>query len=645
MRKLWLVILLVILFIPTVAYAQTPEPPPSGFSCLPGNFDGAKCGEALGIWGYILFAILAVLAFVFTPIGKKIQEQIGNIFEEWRNRRPASLLTEDQKQENRVLYQNRLASELDESAIKTSWMNALGKDDVMLRPSEDKNFISLSGDLAMELRIGFSRQIAEKKPYEVIKTFTSIEDAVNFADETGKPYPVLALIGEPGAGKSTLLRKFARQAVKDAQADITKPWVLFVSLSSYTGGNPLHFLSDYWKNQLDYDGLQDNLIKGNVWLFLDGLNEVPRKVQDTAKAEWKSFLNGRYFQNSGNRAIITSREADYGDGVGVPRLNVYKMNEEQIQIFLKKYALDRADDLWVEIKKDRDKGNGAIYYLAQTPFWLEKIAFVSAHRAVGKALPENRAQLVADLVEQWLLLEEERRNVISPLPAEQRERFLNGLSTLAWQGLSFIGPNTPIPFEKARTFLKKALLPVEEVFLIAKTCNLILEDKGKKEVTFFHQLLQEYFAAREFARQFAKGKKLSKKWKTDWRRWKFVKSKWDPMPPPPTTGWEETIILAAGMLNGAQAEKLILQILEHNSPLAARCILESGAYAPCHRQSPCQIGRPALCKTTHRAKTNFIHRPRMARRARGKILDGQQQMEYIYKCNTGQFVGLIFNKK
>jgi formylglycine-generating enzyme required for sulfatase activity len=42
------------------------------------------------------------------------------------------------------------------------------------------------------------------------------------------------------------------------------------------------------------------------------------------------------------------------------------------------------------------------------------------------------------------------------------------------------------------------------------------------------------------------------------------------------TGWEEALILAAGMLNSSQAEKMILRVSEHNPQLAARCSLESG---------------------------------------------------------------------
>ncbi|MCP4538110.1 MAG: formylglycine-generating enzyme family protein, partial [Chloroflexi bacterium] len=80
---------------------------------------------------------------------------------------------------------------------------------------------------------------------------------------------------------------------------------------------------------------------------------------------------------------------------------------------------------------------------------------------------------------------------------------------------------------------------------------------------FYHQLLQEYFAAREMGRRVAAGEPLERYWPPE--RW------WEP------SGWEETVILLAGMK--PDASTLLQKLASVNPVLAARCLAEGGAQA------------------------------------------------------------------
>jgi hypothetical protein len=102
------------------------------------------------------------------------------------------------------------------------------------------------------------------------------------------------------------------------------------------------------------------------------------------------------------------------------------------------------------------------------------------------------------------------------------------------------------------------------------------EDLRQDEVLFVHQLLQEYFAARRLAQapqpalvqQPWRAHEVAEDVQTTLR--KLADS--DPLPPLPSTGWEETTVLAAAM--ASQPEGFITALMEINLPLAGRCAVQ-----------------------------------------------------------------------
>jgi len=611
------------ILMPVSARAQAPTPPPTLLEiCYPeGKFHPAECAkavwEATGFGGVALLAlgVLAIYLFV-SPTGKAFQTWIGEIAGNWlRTLSKPTPIEEVQRREAEYLKElensETLHNHEEDVARFDAYLSALYSDENPLKPSEDKIFVDLESDLSIEQRIGLSikSETQQTKSFVELKTFPSLAEAVNYADErTGKPFSALALLGEPGAGKSTLLRQLARQAVRERVEDVSKPLPLFVSLSEHQGGSPLNFLRQHWKKKLGFDGFDNALAQEGIWLFLDGLNEMPSANYYGRVGEWKSFLSGL---PDGNRALIACRVADYGRGLDLPRLTIHPMNEERIRQFLNKRAPDRAEILWNALEKDRDEESGRMYELAQIPFWLVMISSLSGK----EGLPRNRAHLLDKSIERWLDYERNVRIGGLKVDDEQCEAFHKAMVHLAWKGLSR-SQNYTFDINKARRLFvaKQTALKADSALELAKNCNLLLTIPPEKPIKtrFHHQLLQEYFAAHELARRFLANKGLSRLWKVPWRKWKFVKSEWDPLPSPPQTDWAEAVVLAAGLLSSENAERLALAVLAYNPPLAARCILESGA----------QIGDPATEKVRARLQAD-LENPRVrlpARLAAGKAL-------------------------
>ncbi|MBI4769392.1 MAG: SUMF1/EgtB/PvdO family nonheme iron enzyme, partial [Chloroflexi bacterium] len=487
-----------------------------------------------------------------------------------------------------------------------------------LRPGEEKEFVPLAGGMVLDLRLRVGLSLpAESGPGKGVfaeqRTFPDLGEAVAEVDPaTGQPYPAFALLGEPGAGKSTLLRKLARDAVRRRLAAPAAPLPLFVSLSDHKSGSPLAFLREHYRRAVGYDGLESALEAGRVWLFADGLNEMDHRGYYQRVAQWREFAR-RHLRPGGNRALVACREADYGEGLALPRLLIHAMDEQRIREFLGKRNPARADALWDELERDRREGRGDLYPLATVPFWLVMIADLA--RLPG-GLPRNRAALAEQFVARWLDYEADRPGG-TPLDSTGRAAFADSLTRLAWRGLA---RSQNYAFRKGaalRLLTAPPGLGAPDWLTLACSCSLLAA--AGNTVRFQHQLLQEYFAARELARRFSRRpwarRLLPRLWRVPWRRWRFVRSRWDPLPEPPRTGWEEATVLATGLpdlLGPETAERLTLAVLPHNAPLAARCALEAGV----------EMAEPAQRAVSARLLVQ-LHNPRLrlpARLAAGRAL-------------------------
>jgi hypothetical protein len=107
----------------------------------------------------------------------------------------------------------------------------------------------------------------------------------------------------------------------------------------------------------------------------------------------------------------------------------------------------------------------------------------------------------------------------------------------------------------------------------------LLEETWEGQVRFYHHLMQEYFAGEDLLNRFDSGKDLATLWRAPWRIRDMPEPtqqrEWDPLPPPPTTGWEETTITAAGLARDPAS--LVQAVRAVNPILAGRCLDEGAA--------------------------------------------------------------------
>ncbi|MCB9176046.1 MAG: SUMF1/EgtB/PvdO family nonheme iron enzyme [Caldilineae bacterium] len=488
--------------------------------------------------------------------------------------------------------------------IETLWLSRIAEWS-QPRYRIDTRFVRLTLLLDQGAQVGGERWLAAPERFE------SLPELI----EALAP-PALVLLGPPGSGKSTLLRhlelSLCSEAIRAAAAgsgqdDPPGPVPCFVALASYRATlpgapppPPLAWLAERWRQR--YPGLPtlDSLAEaGRLVLLLDGLNEMPHADEGEYRRKveaWREALRELLQLRPGNRVVFSCRSLDYSAPLStpelpVPQLRVEPFDDARVQQYLALHLPDRAPAIWRELA-----GRPSLDMLRR-PYFLSLLV---AQVAETGQLPPGPASLFTGFVRQALRREIEQGNALfadgellaerdgrrllqarqwrTPWELPSRGALIPGLERLAFgmqdsQSAS-AGHQVRVGYDDALDLLAH---PRDADILRAGAALALLdEDLERDELRFFHQLLQEYFAARRLARA-PEPERVAKPWRASELEPALALlldrlAPADPLPVLPATGWEETSRLAAVMAEDPVA--YLSGLMAADLPLAGRCAAE-----------------------------------------------------------------------
>jgi len=300
----------------------------------------------------------------------------------------------------------------------------------------------------------------------------------------------ILLVGSPGVGKSTAL---LRCLVSFAKKELEKPEPripVLVPLKRYnvrfsTSEDPsgmLTLIRDALKPQLrlKIPEVEEVLFQKRLILLLDGLNEMPA---DTARTQLKAFREE--CQYSEIPLICTTRELGRGD-LGIKRrLEVQPLSPPEINRFLQECMPAQAEKILQLLGRDNRE-------LSRTPFvlWMLYQLFQEKDTVV-----ETLGEAFRQFFRSFKKYKED-----APVTDERRKAWNRWLEHLAFTMLNNPEPTDPgliISDERAEKVLTERFgerygtsSRIEELLKYH-----LLERVSDREVSFHHQLIQEYYAA------------------------------------------------------------------------------------------------------------------------------------------------------
>ncbi|MGH9937348.1 MAG: NACHT domain-containing protein, partial [Blastocatellia bacterium] len=341
--------------------------------------------------------------------------------------------------------------------------------------------------------------------------------------------------------------------------------------------------------------LETYLQAGRALLLLDALNEAPHGSAGdyhSLVGLWRAFAQDA--ASLGNRIVFSCRSLDYSFSLSsphlrVPQVEVQPMNADQTRAFLRAYTPAHEERIWEELDGSPQ------FSLFQTPYFLKLLC---EQVESARAVPKGRAALFTGFVRKALdreingelfrpnaLMDERDHQKLSlgrwrdPFELPERGALIPALGDLAFKmqekGIETEGAQIRIGYDEACDLV--AHDRAEEIIKAGVALNALDEDVTRNEVAFFHQLLQEYFAARRLAKD-PRPELVHVEWATNKVSPSLEETlaglaDGDPLPPLPHTGWEETTLTASPMTGpmAKDPQAFIRDLIPHNLPLAGRC--------------------------------------------------------------------------
>ncbi len=382
---------------------------------------------------------------------------------------------------------------------------ALQVDDVYvpLGLVERKKSSKRQGDVSPEQGSELYKETEITKNFEHDAFLEEVLKQKNTPKSQGKR---IAIIGEPGAGKTTLLQQIADWVSREIDQSI----VIWVSLADLRGQELKSYLFESWLTQVAEkspkakakatEQLKDNFVaqlnQNNVWLLLDGLDEMSAFSGNPIAEIARQFREGGSIAQA--RIVLTCRVNLWDGSINsLDDFDIYRSLDfsypQQVDKFIHKWFVanpEKEKQLCTALK---EPGKERIQDLVKNPLRLTMLC-LNWQSGDGK-LPDTQAGLYQQFVDDFYKWKKDE----FATNFHQRQQLNIKLGELAKAAID----KEAIRFRLRHDFVISFLGDAEDENSLLKLAlnrgwlNQVEIDTNRKPVyAFFHASFQEYFAAK-----------------------------------------------------------------------------------------------------------------------------------------------------
>ena len=306
----------------------------------------------------------------------------------------------------------------------------------------------------------------------------------------------VAIVGEPGSGKTTLLQQIALWVSTQLPTSI----VIWVSLADLEKKSLKEYIYDQWLTLIveHYchaevsaqvkDAFIAQCQQGNVWLMLDGLDEMPVIANPLEERGWIE----------GTRSVLTCR-VNLWTGKPLAGFDVFRTLEfsypQQVEQFVAQWfgpqkKADWGQALCVALK---EPGKERIRDLVKNPLRLTLLCFDWGLK--GGNLPETQAELYRRYISRIYEWGEKKFSTT----LEQQQKLNHALGELSLAAIDDQDKNGKARFRLRHRFVKRflgdALLDLALQLGWLNKVGVDANDPTQTAYAFYHATFEEYFAS------------------------------------------------------------------------------------------------------------------------------------------------------